>query len=320
MTFSEFNSDQQTASISAFVEEVLEKYPIEAKSIECINFEFNATFKILTKTNEQFALRVNINSKRTKANLAAEVDFVQFLQRSSDINLPSPQSMRDGAYFGSAFHKDSGRFLNFVLYSWLAGQEIGHAPKLEHAFALGVLMAKMHEATQGFVLSGDASLSQLRDPLWGQTNHLYGPQSSLSDENQDSFRSVLHHIDVVLAEIYKSGTPQPIHADLHGGNVLEDGGELSVLDFDDCAIGYPLQDIATTLYYFDTQEQDRAFLDGYASIKLLPNYTQDQMDLLLLQRRLVLLNYLLETTTPEHRAMAPEYLEQTLLRITKRAN
>lgn len=315
MGFTEFSSEQQRASIQAFAKQVLTRYELEVKSIECVNFEFNATFKVLAENEALFALRVNINSKRTQANLAAEVDFVRFLQSKANIKVPNPQPMMDGSFIGSAFHQDSGRLLNFVLYGWLAGEEIGHAPKIEHAFKLGVLMAKMHDVTQEFAISGGAELTVLRDPFWGQGNNLYGELSQLHKDEQKQLIFAMEKIDDLLGEIYDSGTPQPIHADLHGGNVLVDSGELAVLDFDDCAIGYPLQDIATTLYYFDTKEQDRAFLEGYASVRELPNYTQSQMSLLLLQRRIILLNYLLETSTPEHREMAPQYLEETLRRI-----
>lgn len=320
MTFAEFDSTKQRASIHRFAKSVMTTFPLEVCSIECINFEFNATFKISDISGALYALRININSKRSKSNLAAEVEFVRFLRQHSDIELPTPIALKDGTFFGSAFHNDSQRSLNFVLYSWLQGEEIGHTPQLQMVRGLGVLMAKMHEATSTFEFGGDASLELLRDPLWGQVNNLFGPASKLNAENQNEFAAVIGKIDTFLAHLYSAGTPQPIHADLHGGNVLEFSGQLSVLDFDDCAIGYPLQDLATTLYYLDTEEQDAALLEGYSSVRELPKFTREQMQLLLMQRRLVLLNYLLETSTPEHRDMVPKYLEETLLRVKRFLN
>jgi hypothetical protein len=41
------------------------------------------------------------------------------------------------------------------------------------------------------------------------------------------------------------------------------------------------------------------------------------MDALVLQRRIFLLNYLLETENPEHKAMVPKYLKKTLERIAE---
>lgn len=315
MTFAEFDTNKQRASIHRFAESVMTNFPLELRSIECINFEFNATFKVSDIGGAFYALRININSKRSNSNLAAEVEFVRFLRQHSDISLPTPIALKDGTFFGSAFHNDSQRSLNYVLYSWLQGEEIGHIPQLQLIRRLGALMAKMHEATTSFEFGGGASLESLRDPLWGQMNNLFGPASKLSLEIQNEFSVAIRKIDTFLDHLYSAGTPQPIHADLHGGNVLEFSGELSVLDFDDCAIGYPLQDLATTLYYLDTEEQDAALLEGYSSVRELPKFTKEQMQLLLLQRRLVLLNYLLETSTPEHREMVPKYLEESLIRV-----
>jgi hypothetical protein len=49
----------------------------------------------------------------------------------------------------------------------------------------------------------------------------------------------------------------------------------------------------------------------------LPEYTERQMKLLLLQRRLILLNYLYETSNPEHREMVPKYQVETIRRVSE---
>jgi hypothetical protein len=41
------------------------------------------------------------------------------------------------------------------------------------------------------------------------------------------------------------------------------------------------------------------------------------MQMFMIQRRIILLNYLYETSNEEHRAMIPEYLEESLRRIQK---
>jgi len=106
-----------------------------------------------------------------------------------------------------------------------------------------------------------------------------------------------------------------IHGDLHGWNLMWHEGELFIFDFDDCGYGIPHQDIAITLYYLDTPEQDAAILEGYRSICELPTYTKAQMSSLLLQRRLFLLNSLYETKNPELKAMLPAYLAKSMERV-----
>jgi Ser/Thr protein kinase RdoA (MazF antagonist) len=92
--------------------------------------------------------------------------------------------------------------------------------------------------------------------------------------------------------------------------------QLSIFDFDDCGYGVEAQDLAVTLYYLDTPKQDEALLNGYKSVRPLPTYSANAMKALLLQRRLLLLNYLFETKNQEHQAMLPAYLEKSLERVS----
>lgn len=110
---------------------------------------------------------------------------------------------------------------------------------------------------------------------------------------------------------------QPIHADLHPWNPMWHEGEIALFDFDDSGIGLPIQDLAIGIYYLDTDEQRAALLAGYESVAPLPVYSAKQMALLLLQRRSLLLNYLYETSNPEHAELIPEYQAETFRRISR---
>jgi Ser/Thr protein kinase RdoA (MazF antagonist) len=108
---------------------------------------------------------------------------------------------------------------------------------------------------------------------------------------------------------------QLIHADLHGWNLKLHDGQLAVFDFDDSGVGLPIQDLATAIYYLDTDEQTAAMKAGYASVRELPSCSDRQMKALLLQRRIHLLNYLYETQNPEHRELLPDYQVETFRRV-----
>jgi Ser/Thr protein kinase RdoA (MazF antagonist) len=202
-----------------------------------------------------------------------------------------------------------------VLYSWILGEELEDEPTDEQLSALGVAMATMHVAAQDFELPEGSSLPTFDDPLWWTEDFLLSEKSVLDAEAKDLISAALSAIRSGVAKFYANGTPILIHADMHGGNVFwyEDG--LSVIDFDDCGFGFPLQDLATALYYLDTPEQDAALRRGYESIAPVPECSEKEMKMLFLQRRIVLLNYLYETSNLEHRSMIPEYQEETLRRI-----
>ena len=106
------------------------------------------------------------------------------------------------------------------------------------------------------------------------------------DENAGEFGWLLPaerpRIDRVAREVsarLRALPPSPralIHRDFHGGNMLADGDRLSLLDFEDCALGEPADDVAMnwvqlTRYALRDagaapaiEAGRRAFLEGYA--------------------------------------------------------
>jgi Ser/Thr protein kinase RdoA (MazF antagonist) len=80
----------QTDSLTLFAREILKKYGISDAEVECINFEFNATFAVSTESGQKYALRLNINSTRVLSNIQAETQWVRDLARIPSINVPAP--------------------------------------------------------------------------------------------------------------------------------------------------------------------------------------------------------------------------------------
>ena len=301
--------------LESFSLHILSRYPIDVKSTVSINYEYNATLKVETIDGRFLALRINTNSPRTPENLRAEIAFVRFLAEDGRVKVPNPIENHEGNFYTSILHEASGRMFHCVLYSWILGEELEDAPTDEQLSALGAAMATMHLAAQGFELPEGASLPTFDDPLWWTEDFLLSEKSVLDAEAKELISRALSAIKSGVSKFYANGTPILIHADMHGANVLWYQDSLSVIDFDDCGFGFPLQDLATALYYLDTPEQDAAFKQGYASIAPVPQYSEIEMKMLLLQRRIVLLNYLYETSNLEHRSMIPEYQEETLRRI-----
>jgi Ser/Thr protein kinase RdoA (MazF antagonist) len=301
--------------LESFSLHILSRYPIDVKSTVSINYEYNATLKVETIDGRFLALRINTNSPRTPENLRAEIAFVRFLAEDGRVKVPNPIENHEGNFYTSILHEASGRMFHCVLYSWILGEELEDAPTDEQLSALGAAMATMHLAAQGFELPEESSLPTFDDPLWWTEDFLLSEKSVLDAEAKELISRALSAIKSGVSKFYANGTPILIHADMHGGNVLWYQDSLSVIDFDDCGFGFPLQDLATALYYLDTPEQDAAFKQGYASIAPVPQYSEIEMKMLLLQRRIVLLNYLYETSNLEHRSMIPEYQEETLRRI-----
>ena len=308
-TFAEMTTDEQIASLSDCVAEILAGYDLGKTEFESLNHDYNSTFKVTGELGEHFALRVNINSPRTLANLNAEVFWVNAI---TGVKTPKPIANSSGRFVSQAWHEASNRKLNAVLYTWLEGEELGDEPTFEQLQAAGAAMAKLHETSQTLELPGNANLNDLADFFWGGNDLLLSDSSKLSADERELIATLKTQIDEILAELGAASHPQLIHADVHPWNLMWHEGEIAVFDFDDCGIGLPIQDLATALYYLDTDEQEEAFIAGYTSVRELPAHTAKQMRLLKHQRRVLLLNYLYESINPEHREMIGEYQAKTM--------
>ena len=293
----------------------LGSYLLDVNEVSLINNEYNATFKVTAADSTNYALRININSPRSAENIRAEVAWVKFLENVDGILTPRPIANRSGKFVTTVTHAHSGRELNCILYSWLDGEEVGDEPTLEQLHALGQAMARMHASSKDFVLPSDAALPSFQDPFWETEDFLLSDKSKLESQEKDLIDAAFKKITAGTDALYSRENPQIIHADLHGWNMKWHNNQLSIFDFDDSGIGLPIQDIATALYYLDTPEQDEAMLNGYTSVRQLPPHTKADLEMLLIHRRLMLLNYLYETNNQEHQEMIPTYLEETLRRL-----
>ena len=314
--FFEQDVNVQTDSLTKFAHEILKKYGISDAEVECINFEFNATFSVSTVSGQKYALRLNINSTRVASNIQAETQWVRGLSRISSINVPTPIASLADTYLVSAIHADSGQEIFGVMYSWLEGEELGDEPTLEQLRIVGQTMALLHDNSSNFTLTDGAELPIFNDFFWGTEDFLFSSKSLLIPQDRQLIEQARDLIMKFTNELYENSPVHIIHADLHGWNLMWHEDQLSIFDFDDCGYGVEAQDIAVALYYLDTPEQDVALLDGYKSIRPLPIYSENAMKALLLQRRLLLLNYLYETKNAEHKEMLPAYLEKTIERVS----
>jgi Ser/Thr protein kinase RdoA (MazF antagonist) len=306
----------QTDSLTLFAHEILKKYGVSDAEVECINFEFNATFAVSTESGQKYALRLNINSTRVVSNIQAETQWVRDLARIPSINVPTPIAALDDEYLVSAHHPESGQTIFGVMYSWLEGDEIGDEPTMDQLHTVGRAMALLHENSSHFKLTDGAELPTFDDFFWGTEDFLFSSKSIVPPRERELLRQAHDLIMKYTDELYATSEVHIIHADLHGWNLMWHEDKLFIFDFDDCGYGAEAQDIAVALYYLDTPEQDAALLDGYKSIRPLPRFSENAMKALLLQRRLLLLNYLYETKNAEHKEMLPAYLEKTIERVS----
>lgn len=160
----------------------------------------------------------------------------------------------------------------------------------------GALLADLHECTANWTPPDGFTRHRLdaeglvgETPFWGRFWDVPG----LTDEERRLLSKARDHVANRLAAL--TNPLILIHADAHPANVLISGARLGLIDFDDCAWGWPVFDMAVSLWSAASEPdfaglRDR-FLAGYASRRPLPADALEQLNLFLLMRTLMLIGW-----------------------------
>jgi hypothetical protein len=313
--FSELSRLAQVKVMRTVAGRVLSEYRLDVRRITLLEHGYNTTFRVDTADGRKFALRINVNSRRSRENMNAEVAWIGALDRDTDLSVAAPLANRDGGYVTTVSSVELGRDVHAGVFSWLPGRDVGHSPTPEKARAMGRAMATLHVHAAAWDLPAGADLPTLAGAFWNLPDRLDDSHLVLAPSELSLVRQAVGIVSTVAARIV-DGPMRPLHADIHAWNVKWDRGRLSVLDFDDSGFGMPVQDLAVSTYYLrPANDLVEALREGYAEVAELPRITEDDFEALVAQRNLLLLNDLLSTTNAEHRALVPNYTKNTVTKI-----
>jgi Ser/Thr protein kinase RdoA (MazF antagonist) len=190
------------------------------------------------------------------------------------------------------------------LFAWADGDPLAARLGPENYRKLGAMSAELHNFASTW--RPPSGLNPLR---WDRTLYYEGTRLVLASPEYSSLVStkdaervvrVVAESDRELARIAQLETPIFLHGNIEMWNVIVDQeGQLVLLDFEDVMLGQPIQDIAITLYYGmerpDYQELSIAFREGYHSVREWPVTELRTLELLMAARATMLLNHALLT-------------------------
>jgi len=228
----------------------------------------------VTQNGERRILRLVHASHRIYEQVAAELNWVQFLASSGVAVATALPSTRGrlietidaprSAFFASLFTFAPG----FAVKTGVPDGAFG--PPLFRLW--GATVGQMHAATKRYQTPPGAPV-RLRwdEEELTRTRQLLDDTDAIVRERGEELIATLKSIDVDETSFGL------IHTDIHLGNFHVDGERLTVFDFDDCAYHFFVSDIAMALYYAlwsipDADEIERSrfahdflrtFMEGY---------------------------------------------------------
>jgi len=263
------------------VERALALWGLAAMPVRFIAGRENRVYRVSTPQGD-FALRLKRPGYRSDAELLAELQWLEAMH-AAGVKVPRPQPALSGSLLETI---DAQRV---DLIGWLPGTPLGRSrAPLALADApgvfrkLGAAMAELHEACDSWIkpagferCAWDIEGLVGENPVWGA----FWKNPKLDAETRalfETFRDIARKDLDRLAEGLDYGL---IHADLVRENVLVDGQQLRMIDFDDGGWGFRLFDVATALFKnrqepgYDTLKT--ALLAGYRSRRSLDTTALD---------------------------------------------
>ena len=163
---------------------------------------------------------------------------------------------------------------------------------------IGAITAKLHLHAMSW--NADNTLPRFCwdiEDMFGETSRWgdWSKNSALTESQKEIFAKTVA-IGCKRLEKYgkKSDRYGLIHSDLNINNILVDGDQVKILDFDDCGYGWFLFDLSTAVLEYDTNlsEMTRAWLDGYQTVRPLSPEDLQEVDTFIVLRKIVRMGWI----------------------------
>lgn len=314
--------DQQLKLLAELARAALHRYPLPAGcAVDLVNLSENATYRV-EGGGRRWALRVHREGYHSPTAIRSELAWLVDLRRTGVVTTPVPVPGLDGETIQQVGHPAMARPRNVVLFEWETGAEPGVNEDLRAPFeVLGEVTARMHRHVRQWQrpewfqrLTWDFETSLGNRPHWGRWRDGMG----MDPAKEALFARTVELIRQRL-EAYGKGSDRfgLIHCDLRLANLLVDGPEVKVIDFDDSGFSWFMYDAATPVSFYEhlpeVPDLIRHWLTGYRRVIDLPQADEDEIPTFVMLRRLLLVAWIgSHSETDLARSMGVEYTEQTV--------
>ena len=233
------------------------------------NFQF--TFQ---KAGGRYFLRFNHSTERAMDRICAEVDYINYLS-SQGFTIAKPVPSIAGHFVESA--PTSQGVFHAVVFEELAGMQFEIEELTPEIFTRwGKALGELHKAAQGYQAVGR--------PTW--KDHLTMVSEYLPVTEQAA-QAILRDLQEQLTRLsIREGNYGLVHFDFELDNIVWDGDEVGIIDFDDSAYYWFVADIAFALrdLFEDSAEKvdlrNESFQNFLAGYRLVRDITQEELELI----------------------------------------
>ena len=286
-----------------------------------LNVSENFTYLVKDSKNFKAVLRVHRENYNSDRAIESELLWKDALIESGTIKSPKHYLGKNGKAIQQLKLQNLKNPKYMVMFEFIDGQQPDESGDLiEHFKVLGESAARMHIHSKEWEFTKKMSrhswdLNSIfgKRAIWG--NWRDAPQIT------SEIKKILERVEKLIKrrlEIYGKGHDRfgLIHSDMRLTNLIVDHQHTWIIDFDDCGFSWYLYDFAAGISFIETDpripELKQAWFEGYSNIRVLETVDIDEIDTLVMLRRMALLAWIgSHSEAPEPRALADGFAKTT---------
>jgi Ser/Thr protein kinase RdoA (MazF antagonist) len=285
----------------------LESFPVEAKNVELIAQSENVTFRISDCSNDSdYVLKLHRPGYNSIEQLNSERIWIGAL-REAGLSVPGSLLTHKGQHFELVDIPDTGEQRYAGMTTWLQGTPLSQylktssdAEERKRFFRrIGELAAAIHNQSSRWKEPAGFERGRLDlEGLLGETPH-WGRFWEHTELTRAEKALLLRERERARAILIAYGTRPDnfglIHTDLHPENIVYNGEDLAMIDFDDSAYGWHMYEIASALimdrFAPDFDALREALLEGYREHRPLAEQDVELLSVFLLIRGMAIIGW-----------------------------
>lgn len=308
----------------------LEAYALGPARLSPIKPIENATFRVDAVSGGRYCLRMHPPNSRSAAEIRSELQWLAAIRRDTGLAVPEPVRAGDRALVTLTRAGGAGGPRQCVLFRWMEGQPPAEEDITPAVLArAGAFLARLHWHALAWSPPAGFRREAIDAALFASPRFVGRGVAAgfflLEPGDEAVIRSTVARAREAMRALGEGADVFGlIHGDFIPSNWLLHAGELRVLDFEDCARGYYLYDIAMALRDLEglpaPAASRAAFLDGYRAVWALPAEQEAVLDTFLAAAHVTRLLWVLQNAeAAAYREWAPRFVARSMARLRELA-
>ena len=314
--------------------QALENFPVDVAKVELVTWSENITYRVVVHgSGTDYVLRLHRPGYTSLEELESEHLWLSAL-KDTGVAIPTSLATRMGDRYVLVDIPDTAEKRYAGMATWRRGVPLrdflddsrdGQA-RARVFRRFGEIAAAFHNQSTGWTAPAGFTRRRLgleellgEAPFWGR----FWEHPALSGTEQRLLLRARAGLRASLAAYGEApGTFSLIHADFTPDNIIYDGDDLAVIDFDDSAFGWHLYDIASALiecrFDDDGETLQDAFIAGYEAHRPLEKRDLDRLPDFLLVRGMAVIGWYLQRPEFAGAASMEPFRDWVLRECTRR--